>query len=266
MPLSVGPPADARASSRLGSRLGIEPSQMTAMTIISRAVMAGVLGGLLSALFVALIGEQSIDAAIAIEDSVATPSSSGAVSASEVSRGVQVAGGVVAVVLYGVLVGIVFGTVLSAVRHRITVADDFRRSVLLAGTGFVAVALMPAIKYPANPPAVGDPDTIGQRTVAYLSLLAAGLVLAVGCAMVYRRLCRRFDQPSAMALLTLVAITGFALLVLLWPDSADQIPDSFPADLLWRFRLQSLAALAIQWTALGLGTGWLLTRRAPRVS
>jgi predicted cobalt transporter CbtA len=243
----------------LGARLGVDRSNMTATTVIGRAVVAGIVGGLLTALFVAFIGEQSINAAIAIEESAATSSDT---TTPEVSRSVQVAGGVAAVALYGVLTGIVFGTVLAAVRHRITVADDFRRSVLLAAAGFGAVALLPAVKYPANPPAIGDPDTIGERTLTYLSLVAAGLVLAAGCALLYRRLRHRFDEPSALALTTLAAIVGAVGLGLLWPGSPDQVPDAFPAALLWRFRLQSLAALALQWSALGLVTGWLLTRPA----
>jgi predicted cobalt transporter CbtA len=236
------------------------------MAIVGRAVAAGVIGGLLTALFVTLIGEQSIEAAITIEEAVNAPATSGGEATTaeivpEVSRSVQIAGGALAVVLYGVLTGVVFGTVLAAVRHRLPMVDDFRRSVLLAGAGFAAVAILPAVKYPANPPAVGDPDTINQRTVAYLTLVAAGLVLAVVSAMVHRRLSRRLDQPTTLTLTALVALAGAVALMLLWPDSPDRIPAGFPADLLWRFRLQSLATLAIQWATLGLGTGWLLTRR-----
>lgn len=247
-------------------RLAVSPSEVTAMTIVGRAVVAGVVGGLVTALFVLLVGEQTIDAAIAIEEASSATVTADPVGDAdglpEVGRSVQIAGGAVAVVLYGVLTGIVFGTALAALRHRLALADDFGRSVLLAATGFVAVALLPAIKYPANPPAVGDPDTIGERTLTYLTFVAAGLVLAVGCGMVHQRLRTRFDQPTAVTLSALVAIGGAVALVLAWPASPDAVPADFPADLLWRFRLQSLIALAIPWTVLGLGTGWLLTRRA----
>lgn len=240
------------------ARVGIVPSRLTAMTIVGRAVVAGVAGGLLTALFVVLVGEQSIEAAIALEEA----STSAVDDATEVSRQVQVAGGALAVVLYGVLTGVVFGTVLAAVRHRLPAADDFRRSVLLAAVGFAAVALLPAVKYPANPPAVGDPDTITERTVAYLTLVAAGLVVAAGCALLHRRLRDRFDQPTAATLATVGASVAVVALLILWPASPDRVPAGFPGDLLWRFRLQSLTSLAIQWATLGLGTGWLLTRTA----
>ena len=243
----------------LGSRLAIVPSRLTATTIVGRAVLAGIVGGLGTALFLALVGESSIRAAIAVEESNRAPTS-GAAAITDVSRGVQVAGGLVAVVLFGILNGIIFGTVLATIRHRIALADDLRRSLLLAGVGFVSVAVLPAVKYPANPPGVGDPNTITTRTVAYLTLLAASLALVTCCALIYRRLHSRLDQPSAIVVTTLVAVVGYVLLGVLWPQSPDQVPTTFPADLLWRFRLESLAALLIQWAALGLGTGWLLTR------
>ena len=37
-------------------------------------------------------------------------------------------------------------------------------TALVAAVGFVAVALVPFLKYPATPPAVGNADTIGDRT------------------------------------------------------------------------------------------------------
>jgi len=42
---------------------------------------------------------------------------------------------------------------------------------LLALAAFITIALVPMLKYPANPPAVGNPDTIGPRTGLYLSML-----------------------------------------------------------------------------------------------
>ena len=223
--------------------------------------MAGIVGGILAALLLATVGESSIQAALEFEESI-PGRGDGAAPSVELSRDVQVAGGLTAVVLFGVLNGVLFGTALAAVRHRLTLADDFRRSVALAAAAFVSVGLFPAIKYPANPPGIGDPSTITERTVAYLTLVAAGLALTVACAQMYHRLRSRFGQPSRVLISAVVAIAGFFVLGSLWPANPDQTPEGFSADLLWRFRLESLAALSIQWAALGLGTGWLLSRVA----
>ena len=232
--------------------------------IINRAVLAGICGGLLAALFIAVVAEQSIDAAIAIEDAARAQASalSDQVDNAEplVSRQVQVFGGLVAAVLYGALIGVVFGTVFTAVRHRIRAADDFRRSLLLAAAAFVAVVFVPALKYPANPPAVGDPETIGQRTWLYLTFVAASLVLLFALGLAYTQMRERFDQPTSVVLAVIAAVVGFVALMVIWPDSPDSVAPTFPASLLWRFRMESVATLALVWSGLGLGLGWLLAR------
>jgi len=225
------------------------------MTIVARAIVAGIVGGLLTAVFVVTIGEDSINAAIAIEEAAG-----GADEDPLFSRDVQVVGGVLAAVIYGLLTGTAFGTVFAAVRHKLRLADDFRRSVLLAAIAFLATALVPAIKYPANPPAVGDPATVNERTMLYFTLVGGALVVVSALGLTYNQLRERFDQPTTASLTFVAGVIGFVGLMVIWPDSPDTVPADFPADLLWRFRLQSLTALAVSWAAMGVVLGWLLSR------
>jgi predicted cobalt transporter CbtA len=224
--------------------------------ILRRALTAGGGAGVLVAVFYLLVAEPTIDAAIALEGSAGDHDEL-------FSREVQVLGGVSAAVLFGLLLGVVFGTVVAAVRHRLGFASDLHRVLALAAAGFVATALLPAIKYPPNPPGVGDPDTVGHRTTLYLTLVLAGLVLAVGLAMAHRTLRYRFGADTAVALTAVATLAGYGLLVALWPDSPDQVPADFPPVLLWEFRVQSLASLLLLWSTLGLGLGWSLTRLRP---
>lgn len=238
-------------------------TEITAMTIVSRSVVAGVCGGLVAALFVALVGEDTIGAAIALEDGAAAgviDEDSGSASQVLFSRSTQFVGGVLAAIIYGVVTGIVFGTVFAAVRHRLDLASDFARSVLLAAGAFAATAFIPAMKYPANPPAVGNPDTVGQRTISYLTLVAASMVLMYAIGLVYRQLRFRIDAPSAISLSFVGGGIGLAVLMIVWPESPDRVPAEFPAQLLWRFRVDSLVTLALSWATVGLVLGWLLTR------
>ena len=49
----------------------------------------------------------------------------------------------------------------------------------------------------------------------------------------------------------LVAVVIFALVM----PPLDEVPEGFPAVVLWQFRMASLGAQAIMWTVLGLGFG-----------
>lgn len=238
----------------------------TAMQVISRAMVAGALGGILAAIFAVTIGEGSINAAIEIEEAGEVLLAGEIEEEPLVTRGVQAYIGLpVAGILLGGFAGLAYGTVFSAVRHRIPAQDDFRRSIILGGMAFIALALVPAIKYPANPPAVGNPDTVGQRSLYFFTLVTAGVVLAAGIAIFHRWVTERHDQSTAATLTGLTTVIGYALLMVVWPDTPDTVPDDFPGTLLWEFRLQSLTTLALIFAALGIGTGLLLTRSQTEV-
>ncbi|WP_193763495.1 CbtA family protein, partial [Mycobacterium avium] len=145
---------------------------------------------------------------------------------------------------------------------------------------FGAVYLVPFVKYPPNPPAVGQADTIGARTGWYLALVAASAGLAIGAVWLARRLEARLGPWNARLLSAaayLVAIVAVAVLA----PSVDETPaplrdaagaivyPGFPADVLYEFRLVSLTAQLVLWTGIGLVfaavSGRLLGARAPRV-
>src|SRR5437667_898242 len=88
------------------------------------------------------------------------------------SRGVQTFGGALGMILVSVALGVIFAATFAAVRHRLPGRDDWQRSIIWAATAFVVVYLVTFAKYPPNPPAVGNPDTINERTLLYLGMLA----------------------------------------------------------------------------------------------
>lgn len=239
--------------------------------ILRRAVLAGLVAGALAAVFVGLVAEDSIDAAIAIEDAASQADAEGSDEAADghshgeeeplFTRGQQVVGGLTAAVVFGLVVGVVFGTVYAAIRHKVTVADETRRVLLLAAVAYLTTAVLPAIKYPANPPAVGDPDTVNERTLLYFTFLAAIIILAVAVGMLYKRLAARLERSAAVVLTAAAALVGTAVLLVVWPSNPDSVAEDFPAQLLWDFRIESLATLTIIWATLGLGMGWLSRTR-----
>ena len=241
-------------------------------TILRRAVLAGLVAGALAAVFVGLVAEDSIDAAIAIEEAASgADTAEGSDEAADghshgdeeplFTRGQQVVGGLTAAVLFGLVAGVVFGTVYAAIRHKITAGSETGRVLLLAAAAYLATAVLPSLKYPANPPAVGDPDTVNERTLLYFTFLAAAIILAVAVGMLYKRLAARLERPAAVVSTAAAALAGTAVLLVAWPSSPDTVAEDFPAQLLWDFRLESLATLTIIWSTLGLGMGWMSRTR-----
>jgi predicted cobalt transporter CbtA len=220
--------------------------------------LAGGAGGLALALFLRFVGEGTIGEAIAIERSKP------GVHDEMFARGTQQLGGMVGAVLYGVFVGLIVAVVFAAVRHRMHGRDDWRRSVTLAAVGFVTIALVPFLKYPANPPTVGSPDTIARRTALYLLMVAWSVVTTWAAWRCWSWLRAREASEPVRATATIglgAAMVAFAYVVL--PGSPDAV--EAPATLVWHFRMASLGGAAAFWTVLGLTMGALLVsrRRAP---
>jgi hypothetical protein len=223
-----------------------------------RGALAGIAGGLASMLVLLLLGEASVREAIALEEAAAAP---GDAHEEVFSRSTQVVGGALGVVLLGVAVGLVFGIVYAANRHRLGAGAEWQRARRLAVAAFVAVNLVPFLKYPANPPAVGTPDTVDERTLAYVSLLVVSVLAVVLGALVHDRLRRRdTSEPAAQAagVGTWLAVVAVGYLVL--PANPDEI--TVPASLLWQFRVHSLAGWAALWTVLAVAFGLLGARAA----
>jgi hypothetical protein len=130
---------------------------------------------------------------------------------------------------------------------------------MLAGAGFVAVYLVPFLKYPANPPSVGSPDTIGSRTALYFAMIVISAVAMVAAVNLGRGLARRLGGWNASLAGALAYIVLVAIACALLP-AVDEVPDGFPATLLWQFRIVALGLQLILWSSLGLLFGALTAR------
>ena len=223
--------------------------------ILGVGCLAGLAAGIASALFAATAGRGPIRDAISLEDST-SHATSGTHHEDLFGRGVQEIGGAVGLVVFGLALGIIFSVVLAAVGSRLAAPTPLAASIRLGVFGFVTVVLVPFLKYPANPPAVGDPATVNERTALYFAVLGLSILLTWAV--------WRFHRGAALAPTAKVwataALYGAGLLVLFLalPGSPDSVDT--PAELVWRFRLASLGGLAAAWTMLALVTGTLLSR------
>jgi hypothetical protein len=225
-------------------------------------MLTGLLAGLLVFAFARWIGEPYVERAINFESKLEI--AKGQQPEPEmVSRGIQRGLGLLTgLVAYGTALGGFFGLTFAYIRGRLSSARPRVLSILLAIVGFITIVVAPFLKYPADPPAVGNPDTIGIRTAAYFLLIGLSLTISVLSVKVSRVLRSRLGDWNAMisAIFFYILLTTICARLL---PVIDEVPAEFPASLLWKFRIASLAIQGALWSGLGLIFGWL-TERAER--
>jgi predicted cobalt transporter CbtA len=240
-------------------------------TFLVRGMLVGIVAGLLSFGFLKVYGEPQVDRAIAFEEQMEEAKAEFAkrhgMAAPEeepelVSRPLQAGLGLfTAVIIYSAAFGGLFGLAFAFAQGRMPgQLSPQALSALLALIGFIAIYLVPNLKYPANPPSVGNPDTIGARTALYFGMIAISLVAVVGAVNFRRILLARYGEWNATLIVGAYYIVLMIAVGLVLP-AVNEVPEEFPAVVLWKFRVASLVAQLILWTTLGLLFG-ALTQRA----
>ncbi|WP_306214388.1 CbtA family protein [Actinoplanes sp. RD1] len=231
--------------------------------LLLRGLLAGLIAGLLAGTFAYFLGEPKVDAAIAIEQAQASAGEPAGHSHDDeqalVSRDGQKGGLFLATGLYGVAMGGLLATAYTILRRRLRTGDDARAALGLAAAALAGLVLVPFVKYPPNPPAVGDPATIDQRTISYVSIVVIGLVAVWAGVLAFRSLragaAEWLRLSAGLGAFLLVVVVGYVLL-----PAIDEVPDTFPPSLLYSFRLTSLGTQVTLWVSLGLAFAALLTR------
>jgi predicted cobalt transporter CbtA len=214
-------------------------------------LIAGACGGLLATGFAELVGEPALDQAISFE-SAEDASAGAATMPAPVSRGVQRSVGLLtAVLVYGLAIGGLFALAFAAAYGRVGRASPAQTALWLAAAAFVVVFLVPFVKYPANPPSIGSPDTIGERTLLYFAMLATSLSSALTAVRLCSPLGRRLTA-GATALLAAAAYFAIVVTAGLALPQIDEMPARFPATTLWNFRVASVGMQLVLWATLGL--------------
>ncbi|MFI5494018.1 CbtA family protein [Actinoplanes sp. NPDC051859] len=235
--------------------------------ILLRGLLAGLIAGLLAGVFAYALGEPKVDAAIAIEEAAAAQAEPAAAEPADdhhgddaaVSRPGQKGGLFLATALFGVAMGGLLATAYTLLRRRLRTSHDHRAALGLAAAALLGMVLVPFVKYPPNPPAVGDPETINQRTISYLAIVVIGLV-AVWAGVVAARAPRAgaaewVRAAAGIGGFLVVVVVGYVLL-----PNIDEVSDTFPPSLLWNFRITSLGTQVTLWAVLGLAFAALITK------
>jgi len=220
-------------------------------SLLVRGMLVGLAAGVLAFAFAFIFGEPQIQKAIDFEDSLAGPGHE------VVSRGVQrTLGLLTGTVVMGVALGGLFSLDFAWAYGRLGNLSARATSAVLAGAAFLTITAIPFTKYPANPPTVGNPDTIDKRTMLFLAMIAITVLAAIAATRIRRDLLNRTSNWNATLLAAAAFIATIAIAQLILP-AVHETPPGFPADVLYRFRLASLGINLTLWTTIGLGFGAL---------
>lgn len=247
-----------------------------------RYLVPGVVGGIVSFAFSRVMIEPLISAAVDYEGerehAEAQLAGSGHEHGHELfTRTVQEnVGAAVGIIVMAVVMGVLFAVAYTVLRtvleRRGATANPTGQALLLAAGMCAAITLVPALKYPANPPTVGLEETIGARSSAFLTITvvsALGACLAVAAGLAWSRRWGSW-RATAMAvggyvaamLIAFVALPSFHEVPgpLAGPDGV--LLDGFPAEVLADFRVYSLLNQAVMW--LTIGATWALLSSVSR--
>jgi hypothetical protein len=255
---------------------------MTARAFLIRGLVAGLVAGIATFLVAYSVGEPHVEAAIALEQSAAAEAPAEAShdhgdgasgghththshsrgdegEGMEVSRDTQRTWGLLTGSLaVGAALGGIVALVAAGTIGRMGRLQPGQSTALVTLLGFVAFALVPFLKYPATPPAVGSGDTIGDRTALYFGFVVVSVVAAVAATYAALRLRDRLGTyggvvAGAAGYLVVMVVAGqlFA--------TVNEVGD-FPGDTLWFFRRASLFTLATMWGVIGVVLTGLVAR------
>ncbi len=216
-------------------------------------MLVGLAAGLLAFPVAYALGEPPVQAAIDFEEARAPAQATA--EPEVVSRGTQrTIGLLTGLAVMGVALGGLFALVFAWAYGRIGPYGARCTAAVLALGAYLTIVVVPFTKYPANPPATGAAETIGSRTALFVAMISISVVAVVAASRIRRELLPRLGEWNAAiaAAASFVALVVVAQLVL---PAVGETPPAFPADVMWEFRLASLAIGATLWAGIGLGFG-----------
>ncbi len=263
--------------------------------LILRGVIAGAVAGLLAFLFARIFAEPVINTAIdyesgrdAAQDALDKAAGLPAAAAGPdiFSRTVQADIGIgVGMVFFGIAMGALFAVAYAICLGRVGKLRPRNLALLVAVFGFLGVYFVPFVKYPANPPSIGHPDTIHERGNLYLAMVLCSVLFLIGAVVLGKRLQARFGNWNAGLLAGAAFVVAIGVVMALLPSlgelssnvrefghHATETPlpltdargaivyPGFPADTLFSFRFYSVAAQLLLWATIALVFGPMAER------
>lgn len=264
--------------------------------LIGRGIAAGGFAGLLAAVFTRIMSEPVIQKSIdyesgrdAAQDALRKAAGLGPnpPDADIFTRGVQRnVGAPIGLIVFGMAMGALFAVVFVLAHRRYGDRVSPRvLAIIIAGAAFLGIYLVPFLKYPADPPAIGHSDTIHARGNLYLGMVGVSVASLVAAFFLARYLWWRWGGWNATTATAIAFIAWMAIVMAIFPPLghlhtnvaqygkvATETPlplknahgqivyPGFPADVLFKFRLYSVLDQILLWSTVGLTFGLLAER------
>lgn len=170
-------------------------------------------------------------------------------------RAWQKGGQLLAGAILGTSIGALYGIVFGYSKNSLPGSSIAKKALVLAAIMWITLYLIPFAKYPANPPTVGDPETIVLRQTLYVAYIAISGFGALGFYQLYKRLKSR----KMFALVGYAGLMGAAFALM--PQNPDAVTTSM--DLVNGFRAMSIIGVSVFWLSVGLILGVLWQKLQP---
>jgi len=153
--------------------------------------------------------------------------------------------------ILGMSIGALFGIVFAYSRNSLPKGHTVKKTFVLAAIMWFTIFLIPFLKYPANPPTVGDADTVVLRQTLYLLFIAISGFSAVGFFVLYKKLQNKKKGFAFVGYAVFITAVFFIM-----PPSPDEV--KAPMDMVNGFRTMSVVAVSTFWVAeaIILGALW----------
>ena len=229
---------------------------MKTIVFISIVLISGGLAGLVHGTINFAIVEPYLDQAIGLENESLFASGEAEDTLEfwaeyESYRIWQKSGQVLAGVILGLAMGSLFGIVFALSRNSLPGKNIVTKAVFLSGLMWFTLYLIPFLKYPANPPTVGEADTVVLRMILYVSFI---IISGIGVIVFYKLLTKLNKNKKYFALIGYAGLMVIAFIIM--PDNPDEI--TAPMNLVNEFRFVSVLGVSSFWGSVGiiLGLFW----------
>ena len=243
--------------------------------ILPIALVMGAIAGLLAGGFLNVVNVPVMEWAIELEEAAASAAGEGGAEASGVyaamgSLGAQRIGLVLGLAVLGVIYGAIFTGLFHVVRRAVPGWNIWAWALIAGVLGFWAVSLFTQLKYPLNPPGIGEEDSLLARQAFQFLFIVLSLAAALVATLAVRY-AHQAGWEGAQRLLgyvgiavayVVVAVALFAVI----PGNPDPIPDWVPDALVIMFRTFSLMGHLLLWLLTALGVSGYVRYRERGIS